>query len=458
MYGFRRSKETEKGAYYHPQFLKGQRQMCFRIKRVSTNGFDEVLYSVDGDSPDREIAFTENDSEQVNPNPNPKKTKFSENSKSSPKKKKIKFVEKMNINKKFFELMQDEDELGSRKRKPKRALNPENAKESSSKRLKARSSYEYTMEDDCTNESNLYEERGKKKMGVYFSSKDSEFSGVVKSGYNEFDCVIDLSFLHAKNIFIDMTKVTSTFNRFGYAYNMENTIYRNTYGVLSNGQQKSKVKSKVDPKSLIKESRIGSMYQADIPEFKADFNYKELLLEEDSYSSTLVNHPKNEKKCKLLLDIIKKNDIKNLPFPGMILVVYVKEIDDYRLCAVKDVENTNYNENIDATITVFDGQGFRKVLNSDCRFSSVQYESLISHSLTQVHQNDNNLYKVDFIESEAIRLYFENSSQNTLMNELGPSLENKLLNNKYLNNSEQSIAYQEWTYEEVDTFCAGVRK
>ena len=42
LYGFRRSRDSDKGAYYHPQFIKGDRDLCATIRRLLTSGSDNT--------------------------------------------------------------------------------------------------------------------------------------------------------------------------------------------------------------------------------------------------------------------------------------------------------------------------------------------------------------------------------------------------------------------------------
>lgn len=267
-----------------------------------------------------------------------------------------------------------------------------------------------------------------------------QFVSCVQEGFNEFEFVINLSFEYAKNILIDFTSLSG------------NKTFEGRYGSLRQESSRRNMKHMKNNASvdLSKTSRVGPNFQADIPDLEVN-----ALCDHDLEPSTGLTWSGEE--LGLIVDAtlceLGRTNMKSTLLPGMTLVVYITHAEEYRLCTIREVSDTSSG----CIVTVFDGDTNFTVNAEQCRVSSLAYDALI-HDV--VFQHRNSLTDPIQLETKALISHVTTQGSVAGFNDLGPLVESKLQITPELRAHIQgeSNIYESWSYDEVDTFCDGVKR
>jgi hypothetical protein len=288
-----------------------------------------------------------------------------------------------------------------------------------------------------TNSESQYLSKNKKVQKV---AESDQFVSCVQEGYNEYEFVINLSFEYAKNIFIDFTSLSGS------------KIFEGRYGSLRQENSRRNMKHMKNNTSadMSKTSRVGPNFQADIPDCEVS-----TLRDHDSELSTGLVWSGEDLGSIVdsTLRELRRTNLEPALLPGMTLVAYIAQADEYRLCTIIEVNEASS----DCIVTVYDGDANITVAAEHCRVSSLAYEALI-HDV--VFQHRNTLTDPIQLETKALISHLKSQGSVSGFNDLGLVMESKLQIDPELRAlvSAESNIYKSWSYDEVDTFCDGVKR
>ena len=300
--------------------------------------------------------------------------------------------------------------------------------------------------------------------GLNFSFKGC-FNKLAASG--EYECLVDLAFVNAKCIAIDMSQSSD-----GFVYGSTGIGNSYTgYGSLAKGvSMAQRSRNSTAQEDDIKVNRIGDEFQADVPDVSnppwiseekgavVDANYISsvrsdcLVWDSSRLENSVLNSFMND-----YMEKISFIERQRRLTVGLVLVVNLPTLRTHRLCTITQIHgNTNDTSSFDDVIlekddelmlSVYDGEKEWVVPSTYCCLSSDSIQVCIS----------------DIIHCRGYKFPGKNEQMSVFedmlkIEKLNKYRYSKLLSTDEVDADEKENVEKPWTYEEVNIFCDGIRR